>query len=525
MRLYKSLSLIASLFATVALAQGSIAAPKHEMARETEKTVIKILEKPLAPGKVGPAILTDGSTETPDPTRPIPVTLPNGQKKYLVGLSGQHVVLVDHLTDLASGQKQLVEVDLYNENGHQYGGEIDPITHDPIGYALDSSTWDITVVHAKNEHDDGTHMVILAGAMGNDENGKPLLISEGMTSRRRVFFHNVKFEDDSKGAYKLVARAPTSPLTKIQPPKNEWVVKDKKGNFLFNHGYGGEPVMLPNGDLYIDERGWVPVIHESVIEQRMLPNSKGNVRMVPFHTVLAVTYMDPTLTKVMQPAKSILDVYKPDGSVWAAARRPHIGPLVEGAHIEVQFKGQTLKSMPAVEAIRKAGGKLEFEMMFSAGEYYAHYGSFIARASGLPETFKPVVNKHNELLDITEPLKVLFVGAGRPALYTDENGQKNLLMHGAARSDFPETMELNVPIQNNADWKYFQRRLLNVPVELVSYNGVSALRPVDNSGLIRKLTKYTPREQKQPKPKADLPALPGRTHRRAVTCELLFKGA
>jgi hypothetical protein len=494
LNLAASLAILTSGMAEAAVLCGGVHLDKVTytvVSRDKHKSILNNLMQKHKEGEYGPRVKTDGSRETPDPERPFPIVLPNGQKKFLIGLSGQNIILVDSLAEYARGGLETVhKIELYNENGYRYGGEVDPKTGKEIGYALDSSTWDVALVRVDLPNGKFRYKV-LAGAMGNDATGKPLLIA-GLHSRRRVIF-DAEFKEQPAGSrnYVLVATNPKSPLTAVQPTEGNWVQKDANGKVVFHHGYGGGPITMPNGELFKDERGWVPFIHEIVWEQRLVPDptQKDGVRKTPYRTVIAVTYMDPTLNTVMEATKPIFDVYKPNGEMWAAANRPYWGPLVEGGHIEVQFNGKALQSMAQVDLLRRNGRQVDFQMLFSAGEYYSYYGSFLAYSKGSLEQFKPVLNSKGELDDFTESLKPFFTWLGRPVSFHDENGVEYVSVHGVPRSTVPANILLDRKLEKDSDWQHFKRRVIVFPVDRTNENGVSKIRIKDNTGFLDLLKK------------------------------------
>lgn len=440
-------------------------------------------------------IITDGHRGVADPTRPELITLPDGKKKYVMGFSGQQIMMVDSLKELIHGGiKPVHAVNLINAFGFPYGNEIDPETGREIGYDFDSSTWDVSLFKFKNNSGE-TKLKVLAGAMGDDESGKPLLNRDGHNNtRQRLFFDAEFIKLAGTNEFTLHASKPKAILNAGKPVDGNWVQTNAQGKVIFNHGYGGEPITFLNGDLYIDERGYVPFLHEMVVEQRNIkdPRAPGGEWKIPYRTAIVLTYLDKTLSKVMEPAKIIFDVYKPDGSIWAAAQRPTAGPLVEGPHIEVRANGKPVESLAEMKALRKKKTRIDYQMLFSAGEFFGHYGSYMAISKGNFNSFKPVLDEKNELLDITAPLRVLFTWIGRPVSF-HVDGKEYLLLHGVDRSSLPEGIKLDQLPQGH-EWQYFKRQEIVVPVERYLENGVEKIRLKDEAGLIEYLKKFTPRK-------------------------------
>lgn len=488
-QIHSSLIVATLLLSTYACAS----APKESdiLDRSEHKEIIKSLKSPAPTSGNYIRIVTDTNHEVPDPTRPEMIEMPNGEKKYVIGFSGQNIMVLNSLEELVRGGTHPVEqVILTNRNGHRYGGEIDPSTGKPMGYAFDSSTWDVGVF--KYPKTDGTAgLRVVAGAMGTGLDGKPLLNKDGHNNTRQRLFFEAEFRETPEG-YRLFAGNPTSPLNKGTPVDGNWIQKDKNGKVIFSHGYGGEPVTLLNGDLFVDHRGWVPFVHETVVEQREYTDINGKLHKIPYRTAIVVTYLDKTLTKVMQPTKIIFDVFKKDGSVWAAANRPTAGPLVEGAHVEVQHNGRPIESMADVRKVQKAGQRLDFQILFSAGEYFGHYGSYMALSYGSLDNVQPVTDQNSELLDITAPLRVLFTWIGRPVSFHVGN-QEYLMIHGVDRSSLPEGIELD-KMPKHHEWQHFRRQEIVIPIERTMEKGVLKIKIKDDTGLIERLQKYKPRK-------------------------------
>ena len=462
---------IVFIFSTTACA-----ATQANLDRASHDQIVADLKKATnTPGLI--RIITDENHEVPDPTRPLLVRLPSGDSKYVIGLSGQNILMVDSLNDLIfGGIRRTQKVDLTNQYGFNYGGEINPSTGQPLGYDRDSSTWDVAVFHYRDEAGQES-LRVLAGAMGTGEDGKPLLVQDGHNNTRQRLFFDAEFRGT-----KLHASNPRAVLNSGKPLNGNWIQHDDKGRIIFSHGYGGEPVTLANGDLYVDERGWVPFVYETVVEQR---------EKIPYRTAIVVAYLDRTLSRVMQPAKIIFDVFKPDGSIWEAAQRPTAGPLVEGAHIEVRHNGRPVESLKELKSLRSQQAQLEYQMLFSAGEYFGHYGSYMAHSKNNLENFVPVLNEQSELLDLTAPLRVLFTWIGRPVSF-HVKGQEYLMIHGVDRNSLPRGFVLDQLPEPN-EWPHFRRQEIVVPVKRKLKNGVEVLEIQDASGLLERLKNYVPR--------------------------------
>lgn len=462
----------------------------QELSRADHKRIIHDLKRPADSGKYV-RIVTDEDHEVPDPTRPLVVELPDGRKTFVIGFSGQNIMMIDSLEKLVRGGTYPVsKVDLKNESGFNYGGEIDPATGRPLGYAFDSSTWDVAVFRFKNSQGQ-TKLKVLAGAMATGAEGKPLLIRDGHNNTRQRLFFDAEFRI-SGNSFRFYAHSPKAPLNPGLPKDGNWIERDERGKIIFSHGYGGEPITLQNGDLFVDERGWVPFVHESVVEQRKGRADDGSIYKIPYRTAIVVTYLDATLSRIMMPAETVFDVFRPDGKIWKAANRPTAGPLVEGPHIEVQYAGKAVQSMAELRALRAKRADLGFQMLFSAGEYFGHYGSYMAYSQGDLHHMKAMTDDSGELVDITAPLRVLFTWIGRPVSF-QVGDQEYLLIHGVDRSALPEGIVLDT-LPKPREWQYFRRQEIVIPVERYLDKGLHKLRMKDDSGLIEKLMKYKPRK-------------------------------
>lgn len=448
--------------------------------RDEHKKIIKELKTPSETNQ-RVSIITDENFEVPDPTRPLMLELPDGKTKYVIGFSGQNIMLVDSLKDLIyGGLKKTSKVQLLNKFGHQYGGEINPSTGKPFGYSEDSSTWDVAIFKYTKTNGEKA-LRVLAGAMGTGLDGKPFLVRDGYNNTRQRLFFDAEFRGE-----KLHASNPKAILNSGEPEDGNWIQRNSRGEVVFSHGYGGEPVTLLNGDLFTDRRGWVPFIYETVVEQRNEPGP------IPYRTAIVVTYLDKTLSRVMSSQKIILDVFRRDGKVFKAAERPTAGPLVEGPHIEVQHNGKAVESNKEAQALIAQGARLDFQMLFSAGEYFGTYGSYMAFSRGNLESFEPVLDDHGELLDLTAPLRVLFTWIGRPVSFHAE-GKEYLLLHGVDRTSLPEGFVLD-QIPKGHEWPYYKRQELIVPVEREMKKNLPVIKIKDDRGLIERLKKFVPRK-------------------------------
>jgi hypothetical protein len=462
----------------------------QELSRYEHQAIIRDLKKVADEGNFV-RIVTNEDHEVPDPTRPLQIELPNGDKKFVIGFSGQNIMLLNSLEKFVKGGSFPVDkVELLNKNNYPYGGEIDPATGRPMGYAFDSSTWDVAVFRYRNNQGE-TKLKVLAGAMADGADGRPLLIRDGHNNTRQRLFYDAEFVP-VQDKFLLTASNPKAPLNPGLPVDGNWIERDTSGKIIFSHGYGGEPITLQNGDLYVDERGWVPFVHETVVEQKNERNADGTITKIPYRTAIVVTYLDPTLSKIMQPAETIFDVFRPDGKIWKAANRPTAGPLVEGPHLEVQFEGKPVQSMAQLRSLRNKRSSIGFQMLFSAGEYFGTYGSYMAYSQGDLHHMKAVTDADGELTDITAPLRVLFTWIGRPVSFHVGN-QEYLLIHGVDRSSLPEGIVLDT-LPKGDQWQYFRRQEIVVPVERTMDKGLPKLRMKDDSGLIETLKKYTPRK-------------------------------
>jgi hypothetical protein len=493
-------SRLSLLISSALIASSGSAAPlcsevhKAVLQREEVQEIVAQLQQPLRPGEIGVRLLSNAPFDVADPARPLEITLPNGKNKVVIGLSGQNLMMSDSWEDLVRGGLQKIyKIDLYNEFGHKYGGETDPQTGQAIGYAFDSSTWDTSLIRIRNA-DGSLSYKVLAGAMANDSSGRPLLITKGSNTReRKIFDAEFKEIPEGSGEFRLVATNPHSLFNKGLPKDGNWVEVDAKGHFIFNHGYGGEPVTLLNGDLFVDERGWVPVAIDTVWEQKVVADSSapGGLRKTPYRTVIAVGYMDQTLSEVKQAPQIIFDVYKQNGSVFKAAERPFYGPLAEGPRITIKSLGRALRSMAEVIFMRAQGKSIDAEMLLSAGEYYAKYGSFMANSKKDLHSFKPLKLSDGELDDLTSELAPLFTWEGRPVSFY-VGRQEYLLIHGVSRASIPRGIPLDVKIDDPKQFKEFHRQVILVPVMRRKQNGFDKIYIKDNTGLLQKLAQFRP---------------------------------
>ena len=480
-------------------------APMPTLAQEQDW--VGRLSTPLAPGDVGPRLLTAERTEVPDPSRPLPIRLPGGDTKFAVGLSGGHLLLVNRLEDLAhGGLKPLSEMRFFNRQGHEYGKEINSATGLAVPYVWSSALWDGAFVYTYRPTSDGSKtlaLLALGGGMAdNPQTGYPFTMADGKNNTRQRLFFAAEFRESPAGSghQVLTAFAPYAPLNRELPDDKEWV-KMRDGKTLFNHGYGGGPVALLNGDLYIDPQGRVPVVYEAVVDEQIRPDplNPGKPIRTPGRTAIFVVYMDEGLQKVLTAPEILMDVYREDGALFQAAKRRSdgLGPLVEGGHVTVMNARKPVASREELLQMRAAGLREDFDLHFSMGEYYGAYGSYKGFSQGKLTRMRPVVGADGEPLDITAPLRVLFTWLGRPVPYYTRgqgrpNGQKNLLVHGVPRSSLPTGITFDTR-PREADWPLFNRQLLSVPIEEYLEDGMWKERLMDSTGLLDELQRYRPR--------------------------------
>ncbi len=457
------------------------------------------LRTPLKSGQHGVRIITDEVEETPDPDRPLQFTLPNGKTKYMIGFSGQKAIYVDNLKNLFEGGIHRTQpIELFNRNGYQYGVEVDPATGKKIHYAHNSSLWDIYAVPYKKA--DGSPAIkMFAGGMGDyasgPKAGQPLMPGDGFMTRQRLFFEG-EFQykagniNNGLDGFTLIGSGPYAPLNRLTPRQGQWILKDRHGTG-FQHGYGGGPVTLANGDLYTTKEGWVPFIHESVIEQKRIRSADGNIQVLPFLTVQSVTYLDPTLTQVMSPTRTIWSPIRADGTVFEAALRHEWSgsPLTEGLHVNPKSSGKVIGSAEELAEIRARGDEIILDGMHSHGEYYGEYGGSGIKFDENFESAKPLVDEHGEIEDFLKPLAPIFAWRGRPCS-TFIDGQEYVMAHAVDRSKIPSGILMNRMPKKGEDWVHFNRQIIAFPIERYMLNGSEHIRIKDNTGLLELLSKY-----------------------------------
>lgn len=491
------------LYGEIRLAEAIQKAPKVEdtrpaLSKEEVAKITAVLRQPHLPGHHGVRIITDEPEETPDPDRPLKFTLPNGAVKYMIGFSGQKAMYVDDVREIFQGGiKKTQPIHLFNQNGIQYGVEIDP-DGKKIHYAYNSSLWDIYAVPFKSPATGEMTIKIFAGGMGNysegEKAGHPMVVRDGSQTRQRLFFdgkfqQQPEYEDNGMGGYVLTGINPIAPLNRLTPQPGKWILKDRHGTG-FQHGYGGGPVTLANGDLYTTKEGWVAFIHESVIQQKIIRFPNGTKVTMPYLTVQSVTYLDPTLTTVMAPARTIWSPVRPDGTVYQAAIRHSLqgSPLTEGLHINPMVDGRPIESAEELARLRAEGKEIVMDGMHSHGEYYAEYGG-----SGIKfkEDFsdpRPIVDEFGEIEDFLKVLSPIFTWRGRP-VSTFIDGQEYVMAHAVDRANIPEGVPMNVmPASEN--WVHFNRQIIAFPIERYMLNGSEHIRIKDNTGLLEYLARY-----------------------------------
>ncbi len=455
------------------------------------RDLVEMAKKRHKPGQYGPRLITDQFTETPDIDKPVWVTLPDGKKAAFLGLSGQQYLLVESIDQLARGGiVQPRKIKMLNERGFPYGEDYDPVTKEKIPYALDSSTWDASAVQAYDEIGRPV-LKLLAGAMANGGNGKPLLIQQknAAQTRRRVVFHQVTWVEESPGQWTLIASQPRSPFFTKVMRDGRWSEFDADGTPQMIHSYGGGVVKLANGESYGDKDGNFHWAGDGVFEVRKVIGAKEKEwAYTPYSSGMYMAKLDPTLNKVIESPHVVLDAYKEDGSVFAEAERPGIGPLVEGGHIEPRVileDGTTreIRSVEDLKDIRRRGLKEYMVMVGSQGPYNKDYGSFQANAPAGTTDFKMVVNENGELKNITEDFNVITYATGRPVIVYGESGQAYIMWHGDERLD--RTGKL-------AD---LSRQIWMAPVQIKVVDGVETYEILDNTGLLEELRTYKPRPE------------------------------
>lgn len=461
------------------------------------RALVEAAKQPHLPGQYGPRLITDEVGETPDIDKPVRVTLPDGKQAWFFGLSGQQYLLVDSIDQLArGGTVRPRKIEMLNENGFPYGQDYDPRTGKKIPYALDSSTWDASAVQAFDQNGRPT-LKLLAGALANGPDGKPLLIRQknAAQSRRRVVFHDVQWKKDAAGEWTLSARQPKSPFFNTDMRDGTWSRFDADGKPIFIHSYGGGPVKLANGETYPDTDGNLHWAGDGVFEVRKVIGAKrGEWKYTPYHSGMYMAKLDPTLTTVVEPPHVVLDGFKEDGSVYAEAHRPGIGPLVEGGHIEPRVvlengKTRPIMSLADLKDIRARGLQEYMIMVGSTGRYDRNYGTFEAIAAPGSTDFKMVIRKNGKLYDLAGAFQVLLYAAGRPVVVVGESGQSYVLLHGDERLDFDSNL------------KHLSRQIWMAPVETKTIGGVEYYEILDNTGLLDALRNYQPRPLPEPSAK------------------------
>ena|GEM_PF-4856508 len=459
---------------------------------ERAHEILKIAQQPLKKGQYGPRLITNEIGETPDIDKPVQVTLPDGSKRYFFGLSGQQYLLVDSIDRLArGGTTRPHSIKMYNENGLPYGDDYDK-QGQKLPYAVDSSTWDASAVQAVDENGRPT-LKLMAGAMANGGNGKPLMISQknaGQT-RRRVVFHDVKWVPDGLGSWTLEARDPKSPFFTTVLRDGSWSRFDENGRPIMIHSYGGGPVKLANGESYPDEDGNINWAGDGVFEVRRVVDAKQKeLKYTPYQSGMYMAKLDPTLKNVIEEPHAVLSAHKEDGSIFKEAERPGLGPLVEGGHIEprVVLEDGTTRAIHSREdlaEIRRKGLREYMIMVGSQGRYDRDYGSFQAVAKPGTTDFKMVVNKNGELYNITSDFNVLTYATGRPVIVHGESGQAYMLWHADGRVDYTG---------NLGD---LSRQIWIAPVRLTNKDGQEIYEILDNTGLLEELRRHKPRPLKE----------------------------
>jgi hypothetical protein len=456
---------------------------------KTARDLVVAAMQPHKPGQYGPRLITNEFGETPDIDKPVWVTLPNGQRAAFLGLSGQQFLLVDSIDKLARGGiVQPRKIKMLNERGFPYGDDYDPATGKKIPYALDSSTWDASAVQAYDEKGDPV-LKLLAGAMANGGNGKPLLIKQknAAQTRRRVVFHDVQWTEESPGYWTLTAAKPKSPFFTRVLRDGTWSNFEADGTPQMIHSYGGGVVKLANGEPYPDVYGNLNWAGDGVFEVRKVLGAKAKEwSHTPYSSGMYMAKLDPTLNKVVEPPHVVLDAYKEDGSVYVEAERPGIGPLVEGGHIEPRVileDGSTraIRSQADLEEIRRKGLKEYMIMVGSQGQYDKNYGAFQAIAAPGTSDFKMVVNENGELRNFLADFNVLTYATGRPVIIYGESGQAYAMWHADERLD--QTGKL-------ID---LSRQIWIAPVRLTIEDGVEVYEILDNTGMIEQLRQYRAR--------------------------------
>jgi hypothetical protein len=219
------------------------------------------------------------------------------------------------------------------------------------------------------------------------------------------------------------------------------------------------------------------VTFDGVVKQSEIPdaNVAGGIRYSPSRTAVSIAYLDLSMSRLMERPKIILGPERPDGSVYPEAQRSDGTTLVEGGHVTVRYAGKPVMSMAEVLELRRAGKKLTFQMLFSAGQYFENYGSFYAYSFGGLEGFVPVLNEQGRLDNITGGLDRFFYAAGRPVSYINEKKQERILWHASSPSWLPEGASLE-HLPSRPYWGQFRREPLEGGIERYWKNGVQRIR-------------------------------------------------
>lgn len=461
---------------------------KPQIERAHAEHLIRQMSKPHAPGQHGVRLISWNGTETPDPDHPIPIQFPDGQK-WVMGLSGQSILVADRLSDFNGSQRlDPVKIRLVNRNGFPYGEEIEDGV--PVDYTVGSTAWDAFVVGITGPKGI-QELKIFAGTMGDDAYGRPLLQRDSLArpTRQRTVF-DAKFIPQPDGTHVLTGYNPRTFFGYQTPTGKNWLLKDGSGITRFAHGYGGGPMVLENGELYLNPNGYLEMYHEEVVEER-----DG----WPYRTAIIRTFLDPIRMQAVGERKIVLDVFKPSrGSnekkvAYAATKRLDGGFLIEGSHVQALIRGVPARSMDEIRSAREKGIQITLRMVASPGDYFSTYGSAMAIADAESSSFRYVEDGHGELYDFLKDLRPLFTWMGRPVLYVDEFNQEMVAFHGVPRTSLPDEIPLDIFPHDPKTFARFKRGILTSPIEPIRINGAQGIRLKDNTGLLKRLRNFAPR--------------------------------
>jgi hypothetical protein len=357
----------------------------------------RLLEIPPIPRHI--QILTDGSTlnlesayvtDSPDPSLVMPITYPDGRRRFRISFTGMHFVESDEPADFYTGRIHKIQ---RARGFYPDGTEMVP--------TYDGSAWPWDVVVYENAYG---KQIAFGGVMEQPAAGE--LPSLAMNPTRSRWWGEVKHVPRAEGGFEehIYWKGPLHDFNRAPRP-SVWE----------GHGYGGNLLTRFNPESGIEEKFGLPWV-----------------------TSMFAREVNPSLTSTVGPEFPATNIVSPKtGEYFRATRRGvngETGYLAEGGNTLLELeRNQLIKAWSANDFTRR----------------YGIYLDYLPPGHGPLATFQPVVDDNGELIDFAETLKlreaIHGTWVGRPQLEYAPDGKLWLRFHFVPTDNLPEGAPLEGP--------------------------------------------------------------------------------